>query len=370
MRVGVDGRALRASRAPRGVAVYLEELLRELVRLHPDDEYVVLVPGGARAGAVPAGAETMAPRGSRLHAAGAILGRPRLDRMLRRPDVVWLPAIAPVAISGDAPYVVTVHDLSFVHQPSDFTAYERLWHRVARPRRLVRGATRVITDTEHVRREAIAEWGIAEEGVTAVHPGPGRARAAARAGEGSAGEGAATEGAAGAAREGAYVLAVGALEARKLPLVLVRAHSVATERGLRAPLVFAGDGPLRAEVEAAGARVLAQVADEELGAAYGGALCLACVSREEGFGFTPLEALAAGVPPVVSELPVFAETVGDAALRVPVGDVDALADALLRMEREPQLRVRLVEAGRARLRELSWERAARETRAVFEEAAR
>ena len=59
---------------------------------------------------------------------------------------------------------------------------------------------------------------------------------------------------------------------------------------------------------------------------------------------------------------------GDAALVVPAGDVEALAEALLRLEREPELRTRLVEAGRARLAELSWERAARETRAVFEEA--
>lgn len=357
MRVGIDGRALRAARAPRGVAVYLEELLRELVRLYPDDEYALVVPGGARQGAVPDVVELVEARlagGQAMFAAAAVTGRPRLDRMLGGPDLVWMPAPAPVAFSREARYVLTVHDLSFVHQPSDFSAYERLWHRLARPGKLARGATRVVTDTEHVRREVVAEWGIADERVRAVLPGPGRAaELTARAPEG--------------ARD-AFVLAVGALEPRKLPMVLVRAHAVARERGLRAPLVFAGEGPLRAEVEAAGARVLGHVPADELGAAYGEALCLACVSREEGFGFTPLEALAAGVPSVVSELPVFTETLGDAALRVPVGDVSALADALLRMEREPGVRAQLVEAGRDRLRALSWERAARETRAVFEDA--
>ena len=94
------------------------------------------------------------------------------------------------------------------------------------------------------------------------------------------------------------------------------------------------------------------------------------MSREEGFGFTPLEALSAGVPAVVSDLPVFRETLGDAALTVPPGDADALADALLRLEREPELRDRLVEAGGERVCLLSWERAARETRALFEEALR
>jgi glycosyltransferase involved in cell wall biosynthesis len=167
-----------------------------------------------------------------------------------------------------------------------------------------------------------------------------------------------------------HVLAVGAIEPRKLPMVLIRAHALARSRGLRAGLVLAGDGPLADEAEAAGATVLRRPTDADLDAAYADALCLACVSREEGFGFTPLEALATGVPPVVSELPVFRETLGEAALRVPAGDVEALADALRRLEREPELRARIVEAGRARLREFSWERAARETRAVFEEALR
>jgi len=363
MRIGIDGRALRAGREPRGVAVYLERLLRELARLHPEDDYRVLVPGGARPGALPEGVEVRAGArsGRALHGAAAILRRPRLDRVLGRPELVWIPTPAPVALSRGAAYVLTVHDLSFVHRPRDFSAYERLWHRLARPRRLARGAARVLTDTEHVRGELIDEWGLPAERVRAVLPGPGRAGASHETGaEGAASVGAGAE---------PHVLAVGALEPRKLPLLLVRAHARARERGLRAGLVFAGDGPLRAELEASGATVLGYLSDADLDAAYGRALCLACASREEGFGFTPLEALAAGVPPVVSDLPVFAETLGGAAaLRVPVGDVEALADALLRLEREPELRARLVEAGRARLNELSWERTARETRAAFEEA--
>jgi glycosyltransferase involved in cell wall biosynthesis len=349
MRIGVDGRALRAAREPRGVSVYLERLLRELVQLHPEDEYRVLVPGEPRTGALPEGAELVRAPGA-LHAVAAPAGRPRLDRLLGRPELVWIPAPVPVALSRDAVYVLIVHDLSFVHRPRDFSAYERLWHRLARPRRLAARARRVITDTEFVSRQLVDEWGLPGEHVRAVPLGPGRDVPSA-GGEGSH-----------------HVLAVGALEPRKLPLLLARAHALARTRGLRAGLVLAGDGPLRSEVEATGATVLRRPTDSELDAAYAEALCLACVSREEGFGFTPLEALAAGVPPVVSDLPVFAETLGEAALRVPVGDVEALADALLRLEREPDLRARIVEAGRAKLRGLSWERAARETRAVFEEA--
>lgn len=165
------------------------------------------------------------------------------------------------------------------------------------------------------------------------------------------------------------MLAVGALEQRKRPDVLVEAHAQARARGLEAGLVLAGDGPLRAELEASHATVLGFVSDPVLEGLYAHALVLACVSREEGFGFTPLEALARGTPAVVADLPVFAETLPAGALRVPPGDAEALADALLRLENEPGLREQLVDAGAAALERVSWERAAAETRAVLEEAA-
>jgi glycosyltransferase involved in cell wall biosynthesis len=355
MRVGVDGRALRATRPRRGIAIYLEQLLAELARLHPEDEYRVLVPDVARSGAVPENVEVVGAGGSgrALHAAAALAGRPRLDRLLRKPDVIWAPAPAPLAVSRETPFVLTVHDLSFVHRPRDYDLYERAWHAVARPRQPARRAQRVLTDSDAVRAELLEEWELPPERVRTVRPGPGRAPLTDPASAGGA---------------PANVLAVGGLEPRKQPWLLVDAHRRAVERGLRAGLAFVGDGPLRAELEASGATVLGRLRDSDLDAAYAEALCLACVSREEGFGFTPLEALAAGVPPVVSDLPVFRETLGDAALVVPPDDAEALAQALLRLEREPELRESLVAAGRRRIELLSWERAARETRAVFEEA--
>jgi glycosyltransferase involved in cell wall biosynthesis len=100
------------------------------------------------------------------------------------------------------------------------------------------------------------------------------------------------------------------------------------------------------------------------------ALALTRVSREEGFAFTPLEALALGTPAVVSDLPVFAETLGSGALRVPPGDADALAGALLRLARDCELRTELVETGRAAAGRLSWSRtAAHRSREVLAEVA-
>ncbi len=337
MHVAVDGRALRGGTArARGVARYLQCLLVELRRAFPEDEYTLVDPGRARL------------------AAAALTGRPRLDRLAPRCDVVWVPAPAPVAVSRQTPYVLSVHDLSFEHRPGDYSAYERLWHRLARPARLARGAGRVICVSETTPRAAIDAWGLDAEQVRTVLSGAGRPPG---------------RGALASFMPESFVLAVGALEPRKLPALLAEAHRRARARGLEAELAFAGDGPLRGELEDAGATVLGHVPDDLLDSLYERALAVACVSREEGFGFTPLEALARGAPVIVADLPVFAETLGDGALRVPPGDADALADALLRLEREPDLRERLIEAGRQAVSVLSWERAARETRAVLEEAA-
>lgn len=290
-----------------------------------------------------------------LFATAALAGRPRIDRLLGGCDVLWAPAVAPLAVSPEVPLVLTVHDLSFEHRAADFSRYERAWHRLTRPRRLVRRADRVIAVSEAVRGELIAEWGVDPGKVVTVPSGPGRGRAVVDRKPSPLGPG--------------YVLAVGALEPRKRPELLVEAHARARSAGLKANLVFAGDGSLRERLTGSGATVLGYVPEEELDALYRDALALTCVSREEGFAFTPLEALAHGTPAVVSDLPVFAETLGDGALRVAPGDADALARALLQLERDEALRARLVEAGREASGRLSWSRAAARTREVLAEAA-
>jgi len=338
MRVAVDGRALRpgAPRA-RGVARYLRSVLEQLERQFPEDQYDLVDPGRVRL------------------LSAALTGRPKLDGLTEGSDVVWLPAPAPVAVSPMVPYVLTVHDLSFEHRPLDYSAYDRLWHRLARPARLAQLAALVLCVSDATREAAIRAWDLDPDRTRTVLSGPGRVRGRTARRRRDFPNG--------------YFLAVGALEPRKLPSALVAGHRRACVEGLRAELVFAGDGPLRSKLEGSGATLLGHVSDEELDSLYEGALAVACVSREEGFGFTPLEAAAHGTPAIVADLPVFDETFGDAAVRVPVGDPAALAAALLRLERDPEYRERLAADARAASGRLSWERTARETRAALLEAA-
>jgi glycosyltransferase involved in cell wall biosynthesis len=328
MRIAVDGRHLAGG---RGVARYSQLLLDRL----PAEEVRVVT--GSRA----------------AFASAAVLGRPRLDRMAGGADVVWMPAPGPVAVSAGLPYVLTVHDLSWVERPGDFTAYERLWHRAMRFGSLVRGARLVLCDVGVVRNRIIEGWGVPEGRVRVVAPGPGLVT-----------ERPVDPGPSGWNGRSPYFLVVGALEPRKAPGLVLAAHARARSAGLQAGLVFAGAG--RVEVDAE----VVQPTDDELRALYAGALAVVQPAYLEGFGFPPVEGLAHGTPAIVADLPLYDETIGGGALRFAPGDEASLADAMLQLERDEGLRERLVAAGRQAIAPLSWDRAASDLHAILEEAAR
>ena len=350
MRIGVDGRSLTGS--GRGVERFVAGMLGALDGV----DVRVLLPRGA---ALPEGVSAEAvrhPAPSRLlHGAGAVTGRPRLDRLLGDADVVWLPAPAPVAVGAGTPVVLTIHDVSFLERPRDYTAYERAWHRIARVDRLVRRAARVMTDTEATARLVRERFAVTRVDVVPAgtgDPGPavGPAEVAAVRARHTLPE--------------RYFLFVGALEPRKAVDVLAAAHARA---GVNAGLVLAGDG--RLAPRGAGVRVLGRVTRADKAALYAGALAVVLPSWVEGYGYPPLEGYAHGTPAIVSDLPALRETAGEGARYVPPGDAEALAAALRELAGDEVLRARLAERGAAALERRTWAASARALRAVFEEAA-
>jgi glycosyltransferase involved in cell wall biosynthesis len=112
------------------------------------------------------------------------------------------------------------------------------------------------------------------------------------------------------------------------------------------------------------------VTDDQLLGLYGRARAFAFLSEYEGFGMTPLEALGAGVPPVLYDTAVARETCEAAALYVPVGDAAALVQALEHALFDETARAAILAAAPAALAKFDWPRAARETLDVIESAAR
>ena len=172
-----------------------------------------------------------------------------------------------------------------------------------------------------------------------------------------------------------YLVTVATLEPRKgLDVAL---SALAEPAAPDVPLVVIGQPgwggvDLDATADAVGLRdgrvvALGRTSDEDLAAVLTGALALVAPSRAEGFGLPVVEAMAAGVPVVCSDAPALVEVTGGAALTVPVDDVVGFAEALGSVARDESVRTRLAGAGRARTAQMTWQRAAEQTWAVYRE---
>jgi glycosyltransferase involved in cell wall biosynthesis len=133
----------------------------------------------------------------------------------------------------------------------------------------------------------------------------------------------------------------------------------------RPPLVVAGGWgwrcePIRERIEREGEAVLVlgATAPADLPILYNLATALAHPAWYEGFGLTPLEAMACGTPVVVSSASSLPEVVGEAGLLVDPADVEGWTAALERVWSDADLRADLRARGLQRASELTWNRAA------------
>ena len=145
-----------------------------------------------------------------------------------------------------------------------------------------------------------------------------------------------------------------------------------------ARLLLVGDGPYRRELESLAASLgiadhvefLGALPHRDKVAVLNRAQVVLAPSPKEGWGLTVIEANACGAPVVASRSPGLVESVQDqeTGLLVPHGDVEALAEATVRILRDRGLRLRLAEGGLRWAHTFTWERCYRESRAVMERA--
>lgn len=108
------------------------------------------------------------------------------------------------------------------------------------------------------------------------------------------------------------------------------------------------------------------LSNEDLSRLYENARCVVFPSRYEGFGFPGLEAMKAGVPLIASNATAIPEVVGDGGILLPPDDVDQWAEEIGRVFTDDSYCSELIEKGKLRLQNFSWEKTAEETLRVYE----
>ncbi len=265
------------------------------------------------------------------------------------------------------PQVMTIHDLAFLYYPRaykwSYQWYYRRWYPV-----YARKAAHIVTVSEATRRDIVRHYGITPAKITVI-PNAATAEFAPL-----------TEEAQARIRQQwtqgiPYFITVGTIQPRKNLVRLFQAFDqvrqqvkeplkllVVGRKGWRYQEIFAAYQQMRHRQDV---HFLGTVNDQTLRQLLAASVALCYPSLYEGFGLPVLEAMQSGTPVICSNRSALPEVAGDAAILIDPEDATDLQRAMVRVFRDPQLRQQLIQRGRQRARQFSWEQSAQQLEQIF-----
>jgi glycosyltransferase involved in cell wall biosynthesis len=269
-------------------------------------------------------------------------------------DVFWGPRHhLPLRLPADIRAVLTVHDLVWKQQAASMRASRRWSERLLMPRS-VRRADWLVTGSNAIASELEANFPGVHSRLSVIPYASGFDNI--------------SRGSEKPMDESRYFLFVGTMEPRKNLPRLMRAYKAYTVRvaSARALKIVGGDGwggidpdKLVHELELGGkVEVLGKVSDESLATLYRDAFALLMPSLYEGFGLPVVEAMAHGVPVIVSQDSAPSEVAAGAGYQVDPMSQDDICRALCALTLDEALYLRLYAQALPRARHFSWKTSA------------
>ncbi len=364
MRVGIDARLSYHQRA--GISRYTKHLIEELAQLDRETSYTVFQHRKQREPL------TNAPNFHRRTLFTPVhtrIEQPMLAAELsfHSLDLLHSTDFIP-PFHSNVPSVITVHDLAFLRWPHFLTESHAAYY--SQIDRAVRHARHIVVPSESTKNDVVRQLGASPKKISVIHEAAAPHYAPLSQEKCLA----AMQRKYGVPEK--YIFFVSTIEPRKNTGGLLEAfhhlrkHYSVEDTGL----VLAGKpGWLYEEVYRKVEQLdlgqstffLGRVPDEDLHQLFVGARCHAHPAYYEGFGLSPLEAMACGTPTIVSNTSSMPEVVGDAALIVDPSDWEEIAVAMHRLLTEDELHKELSQKGLQRASVFSWGRAASETLDVY-----
>ncbi|MGE0449850.1 MAG: glycosyltransferase family 4 protein [Vicinamibacterales bacterium] len=357
MRIAIDARELTGR--PTGVGRYLAGLLREwsAPAARHGHEFLLYTHQADGMSTWPCTIRTLPGSGGTMWEQRTLPAALAADR----PDVLFSPAYS-TPLFTRTPRVVALHDLSFVAHPEWFALREGVRRRFL-ARASAAAARAIVTISRFSRDEIVHRLRVRRERVHVVPPGIDPPSPVTPSGH----------------AEGTHVLYVGSIFNRRHIPDLIAGFDLVALAHADASLHMVGDNrshPHQDISRLIAARSTASrmhwhryVGEGQLRQLYRQAHAFVFLSEYEGLGLTPLEALAAGVPPLLLDTPVARESCGPSALYVPACDARSVADALTQLLYDEGTRRALLLEAPSVLARYDWSVSARETLAVIEGAA-
>jgi glycosyltransferase involved in cell wall biosynthesis len=369
MRIAID--LIAAEYQPGGMLLVTRTLLRGLANIDSQNEYVVMTvrPDDycdiAKAANIHVHPVTLpSHRGTLIqHQIAAPIALQRI-----KPDVLHIPAFA-APFSWKGALVTTINDLAFMKVPEQSSLYARLYHmhlqRIGAQR-----AQRVIVISKQTEQELIHYWSVPPQRIRLIHhalqPSFYAQDISAKAIEtmrSQYGE--------------RYLLHTGRIMPRKNVERLIEAFNLLAERFpdlhlvLTGGLGYASDQAVQL-IETSSYRdrihLAGWVAEKDMAPLYAGATALVFPSKHEGQGMPTLEAMACGTPVVASYEAASVEIAGNALIRADCSSAQPLADAIVPLLTDNELRQQLIQAGKKQAQPFCGEACAEKTLQAYHEA--
>jgi len=370
----------------RGITVYTRNILARLDQAGPNCHFVLLhYPGRAPNDRLGMASATLEPMlySDRHSPTVTILNEQLLNPLHQKKlglDVVWHPhnrcqLITPVG------YVSTMHDILPIARPELAGQYlDRIDKKTlyASRTRTARQADGIITDSEFSKSEIVKHLGVDPNKVTPIHCGIDHDTFNPHKNENDRARIQTTY-----SLPDRYLLTTGSYAPHKNLSVLVDAFSQSDLPGENVGLVTVGPNDatgyargyrqIQDHVRQLGlsgkVRLLPSVPFKDLVAIYSNATIFALASEYEGFGFTPLEAMACGVPVVASNVASVPEVCGNAALYADPQDAPSFANHFNHLLESGKMREQLIKKGRSQANRFDWQTTTQKTLEVLCEVA-